>query len=151
MPNFKVHSISGIVGGTILVSIISIFENKMNIEFSIMSNIIAIGYFYLMAIFPDIDIKSTSSKIIYTLSLILAIYLFYIKAFIFLFIFLIFLILPQLSKHRGIFHSLISALIIPAIIFILYFQNILTINDSIFYYLIGFCGYCTHLILDYVI
>ncbi len=147
MPNFKIHNISGIISG-ITISSTLIITKKYIHDISIVSIFSSSIFCYIMTLFPDMDIKSKSSTFIYTLSLLIAGYLWYLEEFKILSLFLIVLIIPQLLPHRGFLHSIFAAFIIPISIFILFFQNKISLETSIICYIAGVIGYCIHLILD---
>jgi energy-converting hydrogenase Eha subunit A len=105
----------------------------------------------LGAMFPDIDVKSKSQRIIYSIlvpaDLILILFHYYREAAIIGF----FGILPNILKHRGQLHSWSAALILPSpllIIPIIFTGNLNFYQLGISYYIAAVFGYMSHLIAD---
>ena len=147
MPNFKTHNITGIITGSIITTSLIITKDTIH-SLSFISMISSGIFCYLMSLFPDMDIKSKSSKLLYTLSLLVSIYLWYIGEFKILSIFLILLVIPLILSHRGFLHSFLAALLIPFSIFILFLQNKINLETTLISYFAGFIGYSLHLFLD---
>ena len=117
-------------------------------SFKIEECLTAGGLSFLFAIFPDVDIKSRPSFYLYSL---LAGFLFYAYATGQYKLGLIVAglgITPQLVKHRGIFHSWLFALALPASVFAFHFMGYLRLDLALYLYLSGVAGYTTHLLLD---
>lgn len=126
---FRNHAILGLIGGTAL-TLIPTLLNPYTLPLT-----------FLGSIFPDIDIKSKSSRIIYLLIFLSSIGLYFFYSMPIAFILLAFSILPQLTSHRGFFHSITACITISSIpIFFLGISNPLSIPFCI--------GFIIHLIAD---
>ncbi len=102
---------------------------------------------YIFSLYPDTDIKSSSSKTIYMLGLPFVIYLFAVNHLVLAFLLCLTLAIPLFSDHRGFTHTLVS-LILNSVIWG-YIINVT--NPNIPFNVIVFSsaiGYITHLILD---
>ena len=143
MSNFNGHYKGGLVGASITIGIaIAIGETEP-------INLSAIGLSTLaFALFPDIDNKSTPSKIFYGLFLFYLGILYYLKEYKIGTISSMIAILPQIPKHRGIFHSLTAAFLIPAYPFYFYYSAMISLNLSMALWASGVLGYIIHLTLD---
>jgi len=113
---------------------------------------------FIFSLYPDCDIKSKSSKLVYLLSVPFVYYLFVNQYLFLLGMCLGILITPQISKHRGFTHSLFSMVIISwcwsfiiSSLKICDVQSIFSIDsfriDNIM--IASSIGYLTHLILDW--
>lgn len=124
---FRNHAILGLIGGTVL----TVF----------MPTLYTLPITFLGSIFPDIDIKSKSSRILYLLIFLSSIGLYFYGQISIAFILLAFSILPQLTSHRGFFHSITACIGLSAIpIYFLGISNPFSIP---------FCvGFIIHLIAD---
>ena len=143
MSNFNGHYKGGLIGATLVVvgGILSGIEEPIHL--------IAMGLSTLaFALFPDIDIKSTPSKIFYGLFLIYLTVLYYLQEFKLATISSMIAMLPQVTKHRGVFHSVMAAIIIPA--YPLYFSQTgsIEIRQAVTLWVCGTVGYFIHLVLD---
>jgi energy-converting hydrogenase Eha subunit A len=100
---------------------------------------------------PDVDIKSRSQMVIYTLliiiDLVLILYKYYRESAILGFLAMV----PMLTKHREQFHSYIAAVIIPMpLLFIPILINgeFDYHNLGVSYYISALAGYLSHIIAD---
>lgn len=100
---------------------------------------------------PDIDIKSRSQMVIYTLliiaDLVLILFRYYRESAILGFLAMV----PMLTKHREQFHSYIAAIIIPMpLLFvpILITGELDYHNLGVSYYISTLAGYLSHIIAD---
>ena len=103
------------------------------------------------AMVPDVDIKSKSQMIVYTLLVIadlaLILFRYYRASAILGFV----AMLPMLTKHRQQFHSYIAAILIPApLLFIPIFMSGEFDYHSlgVSYYISALAGYMSHIIVD---
>lgn len=143
MSNFNGHYKGGIIGAGVSMSAFICLGELNHV------NIAAVGVSTLtFALFPDIDIKSTPSKIFYSLFLIYLGILYYTEQYKLATISSMIAISPQITKHRGIFHSHYAAILIP--MYPIYFYHIGSISQSLFLSLwaAGTFGYYIHLALD---
>jgi membrane-bound metal-dependent hydrolase YbcI (DUF457 family) len=146
MSNFKGHSIAGLVAASATMAVGVIFRDQIPLT---TPYILAGGMTtYLFALFPDLDTKSTPSKIFYLIVLLIlgGLYLkgFYKQATLVA----IFSILPQILNHRGFLHSLLASFLIPPCLMVLYILGAATPQVALFLAGSGFLGYQTHLLLD---
>lgn len=100
MPSYRTHLIIGFISYVAIVSALppSYLATDVIIE-GLLSCLIG-------SLFPDIDTKSNGQKIFYSLWLALLIYLVFVASWFLVGILAIIGILPLLSVHRGIFHSI---------------------------------------------
>jgi len=103
------------------------------------------------AMMPDVDIKSRSQKVIYIILVIVDIVLILFRydrpAAILGFL----AMLPMLTSHRGPFHSILAAIIVPVpalFIPVMIAGNMDYKNFGVSYYIAFFLGYLSHLIAD---
>ena len=98
------------------------------------------------SLFPDIDTKSTSQKVIYTVLVLLDSYLLIMGQYIAAAIVGLVAMTPMLTKHRGIFHSYWMAALLPAVVLSL------TIGEVSFFTLLCWASasvaYARHLEID---
>lgn len=128
----------------------------------------------LFGLWPDVDIKSKSQKIFYSLLFILNLSLIFIfKRYLEAAILGLFAMLPILSKHRGWTHSRITMILLPCLFLVipLYIEysdygiglkdlpelldSIVehenlneTFRSGLIFYVAGVIGYASHLYLD---
>ncbi len=155
MSNFSEHSQKGLhafVWALILVFPIILWKTNFNIlEF--LQNLwripLCFGLTYLSALFPDIDIKSKSQRIIYLLLLtllgLLILYGYYGWAAGTGF----FAVWAIIFKHRGFLHSLFAAVVIPLpLLFIPLFIHFSYKSIGYEFYVSALFGYLSHLSED---
>jgi len=143
MSNFNGHYKGGLAGATLVVAggIASGMQEPIHLA--------AMGLSTLaFALFPDVDIKSTPSKIFYGLFLVYLTVLYYLQEFKLATVSSMIAMLPQVTKHRGVFHSVAAAIIIPS--YPLYFAQTGSIgfDQASALWLCGSLGYFIHLALD---
>ena len=144
MSNFNGHYNGGMFGAALSVSV-----SYIVFDFTEPMHIVSIGLSTLaFSLFPDIDIKSTPSKIFYTLFLVYLGILYYLKKFELATLSSMLAILPQVTKHRGIFHSPIAAVLIPSYPIYFYYNGMIPLNFTLALWGSGTIGYIIHLILD---
>lgn len=127
----------------------------------------------LFGLFPDVDIKSKSQRIFYSLLFVLNLSLLLFQRYLESAILGLFAILPILSKHRGWTHSRITMILLPGVFLVIplyveYSGNLVgwkdlpelldslvayenfdeTIRSGIAFYVAGLIGYASHLFLD---
>jgi len=143
MSNFNGHYKGGLVGAVISVGIgVAIGETEPVKLLAIAMSTLA------FALFPDIDIKSTTSKIFYGMFLIYLGVLYYLQEFKIATISSMIIISPQITKHRGIFHSLLAAFLIPSYPLYFYHTKVISFEFASIIWASGVLGYIIHLILD---
>jgi len=139
---FKEHLIGGIVSG--ILTSIGMYLYTKDIELSIISILIVI----IMALYPDMDIASKSKRYVSILSSIFLIFLIYNNNIYSYagYATLIFILLPNLFKHRGLTHTIKFGVFISYILYYM-INGYYTIN-VIYVMIPAIIGYITHLILD---
>ena len=143
MSNFSGHYKGALLGATVTVSTACLIGETELIRLS------ALGISTLaFALFPDIDIKSTPSKIFYGMFLVYLVVLYYLKEFKIATISSMIAISPQITKHRGIFHSLGAALLIPSYPFYFYYTRTISMDFTFALWGAGVFGYLIHITLD---
>ena len=141
MSNFKGHSNAGAVaalaaGGIGLVT------------FTLPQALAGALATYCFALFPDLDTKSTPSKIFYILIIGVLSLLFFQGFYKQATVVAIFAVIPQILNHRGFLHSFMASLLIPLGLLALFALGIAPFRLAIFLTLCGVLGYWTHLLLD---
>ena len=186
MSMFREHWIGGLTAYSVFfilslsvsISVSIIFGLPFDWNPTISLNLIVIvGCFVVALLFglwPDVDIKSKSQKIFYTVLFVFnAVLIFVFKFYIVAALLGLFAMLPILSRHRGWTHSRITMILLPSLFFVipiyLEYQNWnigaveltdlidsllkwdrLTdvLQDGLIFYLAGVVGYASHLYLD---
>lgn len=144
MSGFVPHFIAGVAAGTVSTGILGIHQYP---EFSLLTAlpfVTGIGG----ALTPDMDIKSTSSAVMYLFYLGVACYLFFNGWPVYGFLLLIYSLLPQFFKHRGFIHSLVFGVISACGLFGLCYYNSLATCISVATSLSYLFGFITHVLLD---
>lgn len=143
MSNFNGHYKGGLAGAVTMLGIgIAIGETEPIRLGAVAFSTLA------FALFPDIDIKSTPSKIFYGLFLIYLGVLYYLQEFKIATISSMIAISPQITKHRGIFHSLAVAFLIPSYPFYFSYTKVIPVDFATLLWGSGVLGYLIHLALD---
>ena len=148
--NFVGHKIGGVTAA-ILLGVVAFVNQVPLILIGIM-----MGTCFIFSLFPDTDIKSISSKVIYLLGIAFAAYLWYIGKIPLLIITVVMLLVPQVCKHRGFTHTILGALLFSLTwSFIL---SHLSVYSPAYFSIMGvdfnqitvaaLCGFFTHFILD---
>ncbi|MBD3290821.1 hypothetical protein GF337_18585 [candidate division KSB1 bacterium] len=155
MGNFAVHSKKGLHAFLwALLLIIPILFWKTDFSFiEFIKNFwripLCLGITYLGALFPDIDIKSKSQKIIYVLLLILLSLLIAYHYYGWAAGIGFFAVWAIITKHRGFLHSIFAAVIIPVpLLFIPLFINLSYKSIGYEFYIAALFGYLSHLQAD---
>ena len=186
MSMFREHWIGGVVTystffiislvTTIAVSIFYALPLDWNPTISVVNPIKAIGCFAIAVLFglwPDVDIKSKSRKIFYSVLFALNIGLILNQKYLESALFGLFAMLPLISKHRGWTHSKVTMLLLPCLflfipIYAAYpswgaawdtLPDLLrslvkwkelpdAVRSGVPFYVASFIGYATHLHLD---
>ena len=148
MSNFNGHFTGGLVTASVSTCAIVAVNNHYHLNLHGLDYAFNWASVLFFSLFPDVDIKSKPSKIFYSVFFVVLCYLYITKQFQTATILAMLAITPQMTNHRGFFHYKITALIIPAYVFILSTQHYLPLNVAITMYVSGVIGYYTHLILD---
>lgn len=101
------------------------------------------GVFMLFALFPDIDTDSHPQTLFYAAFLAIEVVLFFLKKYLYMLIFTVAILIPLISKHRGITHNFLTSIILPATVFLF--------TKNYYFFVAGVIGYWSHLFLDFKI
>jgi len=147
--NFAEHKMGGVTSSIIIgvVSLVCGIDNN-TIGMMVVST-------FVFSLYPDTDIKSISSKVIYAMGIPFTVYVM-LNSVTLGMILLLILLLPQLCKHRGFIHSLVGCVMISflwgylisslEIVKCVYTFN----NTEVNVIGVAACvGYITHLLLDW--
>ncbi len=146
MSNFTGHRNAGLVIGAVIGT--ALFTIGASFGISQREIIASVASAFIFSLFPDIDIKSTPSKIFYWVVAAALGYFYYSKNYMIGHTLGMFAILPQLVRHRGIFHHPITAILLPLWIFYLYYVKVIDIQFAVIVYAASVIGYFTHLFMD---
>ena len=152
MSEYKGHRNGGIFSSVIVIGILVSLNYFTSYSFTYIEIGACVVSTFVFSLFPDIDIKSTPSKMIYLVVFVVLIALYVQEMYQTANMIAIFAIFPQLTKHRGIFHSLYAAFIIPGYPLLLYNLHItlppvqgvvynITLEVAIAIYISGVIGY----------
>lgn len=148
MSNFNGHRNGGIISAMVVAGGMIAISQVAPIHFKpteiLLSSSVAFGF----SLFPDIDTKSTPSRWFYGILLVLFGFMYFKGLHQVANIVAIIACVPQITKHRGILHSKITAIILPAFPLILYNIGVMKLDISVALFISGVLGYYTHLILD---
>lgn len=142
MANFVGHSIGGIITSSIGCCVLMYNKERWNISLEEIMIFPLVSFMF--SLFPDIDIKSKPSKFFYSIIIISLVYFYYIKMYSLANVVAIVSLIPQIVSHRGFFHSIYAAILIPALMTYIIPLEI----NKIVLYMFAIGGYYTHLILD---
>ena len=186
MSMFREHWIGGLTAYSVFfflslavsISVSIIFGLPFDWNPTISLNLVLIvGCFVVALLFglwPDVDIKSKSQKVFYTVLFVLnAALIFVFQFYIAAALLGLFAMLPILSRHRGWTHSRITMILLPGLFFVIpvyldypswgigwvelpdLIDSLLkwerlpdVLLDSLIFYLAGVIGYASHLYLD---
>lgn len=146
MSNFAGHATAGIVASSIYAGALFYVKSKWNL--SVYDIIMPSMLMLVFSLFPDIDIKSTPSKVFYTVILGALLYLYLSGLYKLGNLLAIIAIIPQVVSHRGIFHSPITAFVLPSCVFYLKYIGEIDLKLAILVYIGSVIGYCIHITLD---
>ena len=186
MSMFREHWIGGLTAYSVFfflslavsISVSIIFGLPFDWNPTISLNLVVIvGCFVVALLFglwPDVDIKSKSQKIFYTVLFVFnAVLIFVYKSYTAAALLGLFAMLPILSRHRGWTHSRITMILLPGLFFVIpiyleyanwsvgaveltdLIDSLLkwdrltdVLMDGLIFYLAGVVGYASHLYLD---
>lgn len=150
MSNGVVHQAAGVVTGIMATAVnYYIYSHvpmldPINKLFFITCIPIAVIY----SILPDMDIKSNGSVLFYFLVIIITGFLFYEQKYYQACIIFVVSLIPQFIPHRSITHSVLFALIFPALPYFIFHRFDIPMNYFPLVYISGVMGYLSHLVLD---
>jgi hypothetical protein len=144
MPNYKKH----LYGGIVAYIFILLFIIRCTPSWGV-----ALEWLFCAlagSLFPDIDIKSKGQKYFYHIILILFIILACKQRFVVITCLSFIVIVPLLTKHRGIFHSSVFLIVFPISVWLLMsciFTHVsrLLFIDTMFF----IAGALSHILLDF--
>lgn len=143
MSNFSGHAIGGLTTATIATTVTFFVATHSPL-------VLATCFVstFLFSLFPDIDIKSTSSKIFYLFFAILSLYFFIHGVYKYSAVVGLISMIPQFFSHRGLFHSIFLAPIVCAWPFVFGSYIGLASTSFVVVWIAGMIGFYTHLFLD---
>ena len=156
MPDWKTHLIFSLILVICWMFLLQCFEFKL--DFGRLLSVFILSIF--ASLFPDIDIKSSKIRDIFSLSISLTILIFYVVFYpdtwyygpiYFILLYLILKYIP--TKHRGITHSFGFAFIFSIVLTCVYisiigrFNAMSELEQAIWFFII-FSSYSLHLVLD---
>lgn len=103
------------------------------------------------AMMPDVDIKSKSQKVVYTVLILTDIALILFRYYRAASILGLLAMLPMITAHRGPFHSVVAAIIVPIPALIIPFilaGDLNYKNLGVSYYIAFLLGYLSHIVAD---
>lgn len=143
MPGYKKHLTNGLLTYIIVIFFAAFYIYSLKFLISGLVSLI------LGSLFPDIDIKSKGQKVFYIIFLILLMILILADAWQLAAIFSVLTTLPNIVKHRGIFHNIwFNALLVT--LFVLILTRAFPTKKSIFIFngIFFLIGVLSHLISD---
>lgn len=129
--NFIGHSTGGII--TASITGYYFYHNTNSFKIALTTAVTT----YIFSLYPDMDIKSTSRKLLTVAGLIATFVLFIIYP-IYSIVMLAITVFPRLLPHRGFNHSLLMMLIIAGVWNYMFSGTLIAVV----------VGYMTHLLLD---
>lgn len=186
MSMFREHWIGGLTAYSVFFILSLVVSISVSIIFGLpfdwnptisLNLVLIVGCFVVALLFglwPDVDIKSKSQKVFYTVLFVLnAVLIFVFKFYTAAALLGLFAMVPILSRHRGWTHSRITMILLPGLFFVIpiYLEyprwSIGSVElhdlidslfkweglpdvllDSLMFYLAGVIGYASHLYLD---
>lgn len=144
MSGFRGHIIAGSAAG-VAVSVAVMASGLAGFPVAAASG----AFCALMSLYPDTDIKSTSSIIVNVLGLALSGWLaFHGRVWPALTV-MYFLAVPALCSHRGLMHSFPMSVVMPAsMCAFAYAMSWVSATDAVILAVSGTAGYLTHLLMD---
>lgn len=144
MPNFATHATAGAMVGVLGAGVTYVI-GEFGPAVSVMVGVAG----FIGSLSPDMDIKSTSSRICYLLVLLGAIYLAWVGNVTMGLLLVSYAVVPQLFTHRGAFHTVLFGLLTSGLLaFLLYVSAVLEASESIVVGVGFLAGYLTHLVMD---
>lgn len=148
MSNFNGHRNGGIISaGLVAVGLVAV-SHVTKLHFSYPEILLCSSVCFGFALFPDLDTKSTPSRYFYAALMIMLAVMYYKSMHQAANIIAFFACIPQITKHRGLLHSKITAIVLPSIPLILYNIGTLQLDIAVALVVAGVIGYYTHLVLD---
>ena len=144
MPNFATHATAGAMVGTMCAGVSYVFWGY---DVPVLAMCGVAGF--IGSLSPDMDVKSTSSRICYLLVLLGAIYLAWNENVMIGLLLVCYSVVPQLFTHRGAFHTVLFGLITSGLLsLLLYVMAVLDAGSSIIVGASFMAGFFTHLLMD---
>ena len=139
MSDFKGHFTGGVVASGVVGA--ATHDSPMMLG--------AVLVTMFMSLYPDIDIKSTSSKIVNAVLLAVAGWGLSIGNVAIVVVALVMMLVPLFTKHRGYSHNWGGGVAIAGILFLYYSTFSLTFNQAMYIFIGALVGFATHLLLDF--
>jgi len=147
MSNYVGHRNAGIVGA--IVGSVALYYGRNYVQISYQEIGLSADIIFIFSLFPDIDIKSTPSKIFYIVVALVLGWCYYAKQYAIGNLLGLIAIIPQITKHRGLFHNPLTAFLLPASVFYIHYIGIIELRLAIIMYVSAVFGYLIHLIKDH--
>jgi membrane-bound metal-dependent hydrolase YbcI (DUF457 family) len=145
-----IHQTAGFITGIIATGINYYIYNNLDVLDPInkLFFLACIPIAVIYSLLPDMDIKSNGSVLFYFIILIITGFLFYTQQYYHACIVFACSLIPQFIPHRRLTHSLLFALIFPALPYLLFYKFNISTNYFPLVYISGVMGYFSHLVLD---
>lgn len=144
MPNFATHATAGAMVGAMSAGVSYAF---WGFDTPVLAMCGVAGF--IGSLSPDMDVKSTSSRICYLLVLLGAIYLAWNENMLIAILLLCYSVVPQLFTHRGAFHTILFGLITSGLLaLLLYVMSVLEASGAVVVGASFMAGFFTHLLMD---
>jgi membrane-bound metal-dependent hydrolase YbcI (DUF457 family) len=144
MPNYKGHLVGGVVAYGFFLCLLYSFKPSFVTAAEWLLFTIA------GALFPDIDIKSKGQKYFYYLVFILFLLLVFRQQLELMACFSFLIIVPMLSRHRGVFHRFWFVVSMPLFVWMLIAAFKPSLSSPLFFNTLFFIiGALSHIFLDY--
>lgn len=144
MSAFFPHFMAGITVGVLSTGILGINDYPDINMYTALPIVAGIGG----ALTPDMDIKSTSSMLMYLFYVVLAGILFFTGYPLYGFLLLLYSLLPQFFHHRGFIHSFLFCILSSVGLFFICKYNLDSLSLIIAITCAYFFGFLTHVVLD---
>ncbi len=152
MSKFKTHFIGGTIwsiSSLCLIFVAGVIFPVLAVDFDLYLVLAAIACTMAFSLFADIDTKSVPQFIFYSMVLMVDIVLIMAEKYQVAAVWGALALFPLFFKHRGVFHSLYFAILIPVLLFSgLYFLDLISRPMAIVLTISGIIGYIAHLRFD---
>lgn len=149
MGGFKTHIAYGMIA-SVVTSIVLICCVQRFMYFTVEQVLVSSVVMVLFSLLPDIDIKSSASRLFYVVVFGLLLCLIYCERYVVAGVVGVLAVVPQLVVHRGFFHTVWAALILGVLLFVILVREGIGLEVGLLISVMAFIGYCVHLFIDYV-
>lgn len=145
MSNYKGHLLGGACVYLIMVYIVSSYYSHPSLPIALEWLLFCLAG----SLFPDIDVKSKGQNYFYWIVFGLLIFLFVMERWKLMAFAGLIAVIPQLVRHRGIFHRVWFIILLPAVLALILYLYIPHYKNNIFFDTIFFiAGALSHVWLD---